>query len=99
MNCWEYMRCGRQPGGNKVSDFGVCPAAEENLVDGINGGNNGGRCCWAVAGTYCGGKVKGTAAMKNMNCMKCEFYRDVWREENNKGTYTPPVEIFRKLSR
>jgi len=30
-NCWEVMNCGRQTGGTKVSEMGVCPAAIEAL--------------------------------------------------------------------
>ena len=26
-NCWEYKKCGREVGGAKVKDLGVCPAA------------------------------------------------------------------------
>ena len=26
-NCWEVKQCGRQPGGPKAGEFGVCPAA------------------------------------------------------------------------
>ena len=51
-NCWEYMKCGRQPGGDKVVDLGVCPAAEDNSYDGLNRGKNAGRFCWAGAGTF-----------------------------------------------
>lgn len=28
-NCWEYFKCGREPGGSKVDELGVCPAATE----------------------------------------------------------------------
>ena len=53
-NCWEVMKCGRQPGGEKVGEFGVCPAAEPSEFDGTNRGTYGGRFCWAIAGTFCG---------------------------------------------
>jgi len=26
LNCWEFKKCGRQPGGPKVAELGVCPA-------------------------------------------------------------------------
>jgi hypothetical protein len=25
-NCREYMSCGREPGGARVHEYGVCPA-------------------------------------------------------------------------
>lgn len=80
-NCWEYKKCGREPNGANVEEFGVCPAAIEEQVDGMNGGKNGGRACWPIAGTMCGGKVQGTFAMKMGNCMQCDFYQLVGAEE------------------
>jgi len=80
-NCWEVKNCGRQTGGAKVAELGVCPAAIEMRAHGLNGGKNGGRSCWAITGTLCGGKVQGTNAEKIGNCMKCEFYQTVRKEE------------------
>jgi hypothetical protein len=50
-------------------------------ADGIHDGVNGGRCCWALAGTLCGGEVQGTFAKKLAACFDCEFYRRVHREQ------------------
>ena len=80
-NCWEFKKCGRGPGGAKVSELGVCTAAVEKKVNGVHGGINGGRACWVVAGTLCGGKVQGTYANKLATCMTCEFYKLVVKEE------------------
>lgn len=41
----------------------------------MNGGRFGGRICWALTGTFCGGKVQGTFAEKLGNCIVCEFYK------------------------
>ena len=81
LNCWQYKKCGRNPGGDKVAEFGICPAAIETRTDKINRGTNGGRACWAISGTLCGGKVQGTFASKLSNCMQCEFYQLVGVEE------------------
>lgn len=81
MNCWEFKKCGREPGGTKLHELGVCPAPLEIEVDGIHGGKYGGRCCWVVAGTLCGGKEQGTFAEKEQNCLKCDFYHLVHKEE------------------
>jgi hypothetical protein len=81
-NCWEVKQCGRQPQGAKVNELGVCPAAVEKRLNGVNEGVNGGRACWAIAGTLCGGEVQGTFALKLGNCMTCEFYRQVHLEES-----------------
>ena len=80
-NCWEYKKCGREPGGSKVAEFGVCPAAVETRTDKINNGKNAGRACWAVTGTFCGGQVQGTFAAKLSNCMNCAFYEIVKQGE------------------
>jgi hypothetical protein len=59
IKCWEYMKCGRDKDATAK-----CPAHA-----------NFGRICWAVAGTFCEGKVQGTFAQKYENCMKCDFYK------------------------
>jgi len=82
-NCWEVKNCGRQSGGSKVKELGVCPSATETRLHGIHDGHNAGRSCWVVAGTYCGGKVQGAFATKYKNCMECDFYRQVVEEESH----------------
>jgi len=81
LNCWEYKKCGRQPGGINVHEFGVCPAAMEKRADGLNGGKNAGRVCWAIANTLCDGKVQETIVEKLTDCMNCEFFKLVSRQE------------------
>ncbi len=80
-NCWEVKKCGRQPGGSRCLDLGVCPAAIDSKANGLNGGRNGGRICWALTGTLCGGTVQGTFAQKLSNCMQCDFYHQVQTEQ------------------
>ncbi|MBF0467676.1 MAG: protein kinase [Desulfamplus sp.] len=82
-NCWEYMKCGREPGGVNVTQMGICPASVAQSCDGINSGICGGRFCWAVAGTMCNGKVQGTFAEKRKSCSQCTFYRQVRAEEGS----------------
>ena len=88
LNCWEIKKCGRQAGGDKVRELGECIAAKEIRVNGVHGGRNGGRCCYALAGTLCGGKIQGTFATKLTNCMQCEVYKLILKEEstNRKNT-------------
>ena len=94
-NCWEYMKCGRQPGGDKAAELGVCPAADDRSYDGINCGKNAGRFCWAVAGTFCGGKVQGTFADKRESCLSCVFFNKVRAEE---GTANLRTKFLRFIS-
>jgi CRP-like cAMP-binding protein len=74
------MKCGREPGGGRLAELGVCPAAIDESFDGINSGRCGGRFCWAVAGTFCGGKAQGTFAQKRESCLSCDFYHQVQAE-------------------
>lgn len=96
-NCWEFKKCGREPGGVKSKELGVCPAATESRLININSGKKGGRACWAVTGTLCGGKIQGSFATKLGNCMNCDFFIQVWKEENKKGKYVQTQEILKKL--
>ena len=95
LNCWEVKKCGREPGGAKSAELGVCPSAIETRLDGVNNGKNAGRVCWALAGTLCGGKVQGTYAQKFLNCMECEFYKQVIREEQ--GNLAEFATVLNKL--
>jgi len=81
LNCWEFKKCGREIGGPRTGELGVCPAAKDRSLDGIHRGDNGGRACWIIAGTYCGGKIQGTHAAKIDNCSQCEFFKLVQEEE------------------
>ena len=77
LNCWEFTRCGREPGGTKAGLLGVCRAAVATTADGLNSGRNGGRICWAVSGTLCGGSVQGSSAAKLGSCVQCAFFQRV----------------------
>lgn len=72
------MKCGR----GKQDTLGICPAMIEVNAHGINGGKNGGRMCWAIAGTHCDGKLQGTYAQKVVACSECDFRIKVWEEES-----------------
>jgi two-component system NtrC family sensor kinase len=62
--CWQFMQCGRDKDATSK-----CPAFPHF-----------GRICWAVAGTFCEGKVQGSFAQKCEDCRKCAFYRTVRKE-------------------
>jgi hypothetical protein len=68
--CWERKGCGREAGGTRAAELGVCPAYPDH-----------GRDCWMKAGTLCGGEVQGTYAEKLGNCLQCEFYDRVMSGE------------------
>ena len=76
--------------------LGLCPAAVDAARDGVYGGKNGGRSCWTIAGTYCFGIVQGTFARKFDDCMDCDFFWLVAREEEEEFT---PSAAFQFPSR
>jgi hypothetical protein len=81
LNCWEYKNCGREPGGLESGRYGVCPASTSTEVDGLNHGKNGGRICWAIAGTFINSKVMGKYASHKFSCVNCDFFKLVSDEQ------------------
>jgi hypothetical protein len=69
------MKCGREPGGNKVAGLGACRAASDRSLNGLNYGINGGRICFAIAGSFCGSEVQCLFAKELGSCTECEFYK------------------------
>ena len=62
--CWEFKKCGREKGGPKEKEMGICPAWPDH-----------GFSCAGVTGTFCGGQVQETFAKKIGNCAKCDFFK------------------------
>lgn len=81
LNCWEYMSCGRQPGGNKADELGICPVTVDARANRINDGINGGRACWAITGTLCGGEKQGNYTQKLRSCLQCNFFSEVRKQQ------------------
>ena len=81
INCWDFVKCGREQGGEKVAELGLCPASVDTSADGLNAGKNGGRICWAISGTFCREKIQGFYARKLLSCNSCNFYKMVRKEE------------------
>ena len=76
-NCWEYMACGREPGGRIAELLGPCPAAMHKELDGVNHGDFGGRFCWTLDGTLCSGCGQERIA----RCLTCVFFKTVLQQE------------------
>jgi hypothetical protein len=80
LNCWEFLECGRgYTSGVNHAGREVCPAAKEKSLDGIHGGMNGGRACWAVAGKT--GREHNSCGCSNSCFKRCNFYVKVRIEE------------------
>lgn len=71
------MKCGRETGGARVDELGVCPVSQENTADGLNGGLNGGRICWVINENGCHDKLMYGKDF----CFQCEFRYKVTQEE------------------
>ena len=99
LNCWDYMKCGRELSGIKSNELGVCPAASDTSFNGINSGLCAGRICWAVAGTFCDGKVQGTFAEKRTSCLDCNFYKKVQIEEGAADLHTKFLKFISEDNR
>ena len=94
LNCWEHKKCGREPGGARAAELGVCPAAADSAFDGFNLGANAGRICWLVAGTFCKDKVQGTYAEKRLSCRNCDFYKQIHTDEGTTYLQSENESIF-----
>jgi serine/threonine protein kinase len=94
LNCWEFKNCGREQNGRNVLELGICPAALDHSFDGTNRGINGGRICWAVAGTFCDGKQQGAFYTKRDSCIKCDFFQLVTRQEEESDK---PTKLLKYL--
>lgn len=81
-NCRQFMDCGRQPGGARQTEYGVCPVFTNQKFDGYNHGQHAGRYCWMVEGTLCQDRIQGNWAQKMRHCLtKGEFFKHVQQEE------------------
>ncbi|MCI4626124.1 MAG: hypothetical protein L3V56_09210 [Candidatus Magnetoovum sp. WYHC-5] len=91
MNCWEFKNCGRQPGGVNVSTLGECPVPKETSLNGLHGGINAGRACWAIAHKRCSQSDSLLKIIKE--CSQCEFHHMVMVEEEK---YQSAVDYLKK---
>ncbi len=95
LNCWEFKKCGREIGGDNAFELGVCPAATDVMLYGVNNGVNAGRACWVINGTMCYGSVEGTFAQKFKGCAQCQFYAYVKAGEGE--NFVPTVALLKML--
>ena len=95
LNCWEYKKCGRGKNEPVKPKEGICPVAKETRLDGLHGGANAGRACWVIAGTTCDNETQGSFTQKLDNCLECDFYQIVMREEH--PDFYNPGYILQKI--
>ncbi len=93
-NCWEFMQCGRGPDGSDTDACETCPATQTSSLDGLNEGENAGRACWLVAGTFCSNSISGKFAEKIDSCMECSFYKHVNQGSGQTNLKIDNIDIF-----
>ena len=75
LKCWEYMKCGRDKDATSK-----CPAHPHF-----------GKVCWAVAGTFCEGKVQGTFAQNTRTAGNAISTR--WQKSLGKRSDLPKCKL------
>jgi hypothetical protein len=81
-NCWDHFGCGREVGGDRADELGVCQAAVIGSGSPGNGEDHDGRFCRVAGITRCAGALQRTFAGKITDCIMCEFYEIVQGEED-----------------
>lgn len=92
INCWEFMRCGREPEGSNVSRLGICPVTTFVRADGFCEGTNGGRACAYLSRIYdldCNASRRLSLKdvlvdKKTHRCENCNFYEVLKNEHGEK---------------
>ena len=79
LNCWETLSCGAET--TSLGDSQWCPVPFDRSMDGVNGGTNGGRACWAVVGARCRAGEPARRAVESEACAHYTVLRTVRREE------------------
>ncbi|MFW3145826.1 MAG: two-CW domain-containing protein [Thermoplasmatota archaeon] len=80
-NCWEIKRCGREPGGERASDLGICPASRNSELDCMNSGECAGRACWRIKEPIMGGTLLPHWSDPDRDCLVCPVLVKVRNEE------------------
>lgn len=96
LNCWEVSKCGRELGGIRAYELGVCPASTDVRFDRIHDGINAGRACWVIPASMCNGQLHGDFQTKFKTCARCEFYARVKQEEGE--NFRPTVSLLHILN-
>jgi len=80
-NCWQFKKCGREPGGKDALQSGICPVALETEADGLHNGENGGRCCWVLTDSACQENPHDLCLETIRKCRECDFYLFIEKSE------------------
>ncbi len=84
LNCWAYNSCAIESHDSFFEEIDTCPSSTELCTNRVNDGTNGGRACWAIAGTFSGSESQCVCLGEMTSCRECDFYKIVQREEGDK---------------
>ncbi|MFC1523287.1 methyl-accepting chemotaxis protein [Thermodesulfobacteriota bacterium] len=65
--------------GENCWDVRNCPTASK---ENCNAFPNYGLNCWEIAGTFCGGKLQDDVNKKQSNCIQCDFYQLINKQQS-----------------
>ena len=94
-NCWEFKKCGREPEGRNNGASGTCPVATDERLDGVHGGKNAGRACWALRSTLSRNNTPENFIQRFKDCHACDFFKVVVKEEGSGFIFT--VKLHERL--
>ena len=81
--------------GKTLQHWVYARPSTDSRLHGVHDGKNGGRACWVIAGTLCGGTVQGTFGTKYKTCEQCDFYQNTRAEE--RSNFKLSVLLLNKL--
>ncbi len=96
-NCWDFKNCNYHPNNINLDistdtnncEMDKCPATTSGIFNGTNNGLYAGRFCWAVKETKCCKKGQEDYKKSIINCLDCDFFQLVSKEEDRYFTLSP----------
>lgn len=83
MNCWEFMHCGMEEGGERAKEFGTCPVYPDC----------GKICAHVIKALKCEAEKSGDKAF---DCKKCDFYNSEHFDKSHSGFVFQPMRVNEK---
>ncbi|MCI5148900.1 MAG: hypothetical protein D3916_05850 [Candidatus Electrothrix sp. MAN1_4] len=85
IDCWEFKKCGREPGGKNIEKYGLCSLVVSLEDNKINNKRNGERLCWSLRESACEGIMRECCVNEIKECRQCTFYIFL-QESYNQGS-------------
>jgi hypothetical protein len=75
------MACGREAGGRKAGELGICPVSLRSQPEGVSRAAGRGQPCWAFPGNACDHRSDGQPGQDSLACRQCERMQQVCDRE------------------